>query len=125
MNGGPAPAGSHLDYTQEIVLNGAPLAKENIAALDATVNTSNGARVKNAIASLADGTVITKFNYTVLSAANAISAAIQARSCGAFMQNQERAHPGTVSMDDMARWVFTGNTSASPPPCGTPGGGYC
>jgi hypothetical protein len=125
VNGGPAPSGSHLDHTQEIVLNGPPLAKENIAPLDATVNMSNGARVKNAIAGLADGTVITKFSYTVLNFGSVFTTLIQARSYGIFMQNQENAHPGYVNVNDMLRWVITGNTKASPPPCGTPGGGYC
>jgi hypothetical protein len=116
-NGGPAPAGAHLDHTQELVLDGAPLSKSNINPLDATVNTSNGARVKNAIAGLADGTVITKFNYTVLNAGGVLTSLIQARSYSAFLQNQQNAHPGYVSGGDMMRWVFTGATNATPPPC--------
>jgi len=116
-NGGAAPAGQHLDHTTEIVLGGAPLSKENIAPLDATVNTSNGARVKNAIAGLADGTKVTRFNYTVLSGGSVLTALIQARSYGTFMENQEKAHPGKVNMNDMARWVFTGETKATHPPC--------
>jgi hypothetical protein len=120
VNGGRAPVGQHLDHTQEIVLGGAPLARENIAPLDATVNTSNGARVKNAISGLADGTKITRFNYTVLGIGSVFTALIQGRSYGEFKANQEKAHPGFVSVDDMARWVFTGDTRATPPPC-TPG----
>lgn len=120
VNGGPAPAGSHLDHTQEVVLGGSPLAKANIAPLDATVNTSNGARVKNAIAGLADGTVITKFNYTVLNVGSVFTAVSQGLSYSTFVANQEKAHPGFVSMNDMARWVFTGDARATLPPC-TPG----
>ena len=118
VNGGSAPSGSHLDHTQELVLNGSPLAKENIAVLDATVNMSNGARVRNAIAGLADGTVITSFNYTVLSAGNALLILMQGLSYNRFVQNQHAAHPGYVNMRDMERWVFTGDTRPSPPPCG-------
>jgi RHS repeat-associated protein len=125
VNGGPASSGSHLDHKQELVLGGAPLAKENIGTLDATVNMSNGARVKNAIAGLADGTVITKFNYTMLSWGGALTTITQGISYSTFMSNQDAAHPGSVNVDDMARWVFTGNTSASPPLCGSPGGGPC
>ena len=125
VNGGPASSGSHLDHKQELVLGGAPLAKENIGTLDATVNMSNGARVKNAIAGLADGTVITKFNYTLLSWGGALTTVAQGISYSTFMSNQDAAHPGSVNVNDMASWVFTGRTSASPPPCGSPGGGPC
>ncbi|HEX2834288.1 MAG TPA: RHS repeat-associated core domain-containing protein [Thermoanaerobaculia bacterium] len=125
VNGGSAPAGSHLDHTQEVVLGGAPLAKENIAPLDATVNTSNGARVRNAIVNLAEGTAITKFNYTVLNVGGIYQTLRTAYSYNTFMQNQENAHAGYVNSGDMLVWVFTGDTRASPPPCGTPGGGYC
>lgn len=119
VNGGSAPAGSHLDHTQELVLNGAPLSKENITPLDATVNTSNGARVRNAVAGMADGTVITKFNYTVLGVVNVYMTIRQGFSYNTFLQNQEKAHPGYINMNDMARWVFTGNTTPSPVPCPT------
>jgi hypothetical protein len=93
--------------------------------LDGVVNTSNGARTGNAVRPLANGTVITGFNYTVLNAGGLYMTARWASSYNAFMQNQEKAHPGSVNMGDMMVWVVTGDTRASPPPCGTPGGGYC
>jgi RHS repeat-associated protein len=113
VNGGPAPAGSHLDHTQEVVLGGPPLDKKNIAPLDAKVNTSNGARVKNAIAGLPEGTVITKFNYTILNAGGVYMMFRQAFSYSEFLKNQEEAHPGFVDRGDMMRWVVTGDTKAS------------
>ena len=113
VNGGPAPAGAHLDHKQELVLNGAPLAKGNISTLDATVNMSNGARVRSAIAGLADGTLITKFNYTVLSFGQVVTVLFQAHSYSTFMKNQQTVHPGFVSQNDLVRWVFTGNTAAT------------
>jgi hypothetical protein len=68
---------------------------------------------------MADGTVITKFNYTVLGVANIYMTIRQGFSYNTFLQNQEKAHPGYVNMNDMARWVFTGNTTPSPAPCPT------
>lgn len=106
-----------MDHTQELVLNGAPLAKANIADLDATVNTSNGVRVKNAISGLPDGTVITKFNYTILNAGGLYMTLRWAFSYNTFKQNQEKAHPGFVNSNDMMRWVMTGETKASCWPC--------
>jgi RHS repeat-associated protein len=117
VNGGPAPAGSHLDHSQELVLNGPPLAKENIGTLDAKVNTSNGARVRNAVAGLAEGTVITRFSYTVLNAGGLYFTIRQMFSFHTFLQNQEKAHKGRISQSDMERWVVMGDTRASPAPC--------
>jgi RHS repeat-associated protein len=116
-NGGAAPAGMHLDHTQEIVLGGEPLASENIKPLDRVVNTSNGSRVKNAIAGLANGTVITKFNYTILSGGSVLTSLAQGLSYHEFLANQEIAHPGFLNPNDMLRWLTTGDTRATPTPC--------